>query len=178
MEFNELIQTRRSVRTYQEGKTVERSVIEEILKAVQLAPTWKNSQTGRYYVVDTPEKAERLRDACLPRFNQKSSLNASALIVTTFVKDVAGYTDGEPDNEWGNQWGAYDLGLQNAYLVLKASDLGLDTLIMGIRDEKEIRRQLEIPEKEEVASVIALGYRDGEPVFRPRKELDEIVKFY
>lgn len=178
MEFNELIQLRRSVRSYQEGKTVERSKIVEILKAVQLAPTWKNSQTGRYYVVDTPEKVELMRNTCLPQFNQKSSRNASALIVTTFVKNVAGYTAGEPDNEWGNKWGAYDLGLQNAYLVLKARELGMDTLIMGIRDEKEIRRQLEIPEEEDVAAVIALGFRESEPVFRPRKDLDEIVKFY
>lgn len=178
MELKELFQIRRSVRSYQEGKTVERPVIEEILRGAQMAPTWKNSQTGRYYVVDTPEKLSEVQKTCLPGFNQKSSSHACALIVTAFVRDVAGYTAGNPDNEMGNQWGAYDLGLQNAYLILKARDLGLDTLIMGIRDEKELRRQLDIPENEDVAAVIALGYGDGEPAFRPRKDLDEIVKFY
>lgn len=177
MEFKELIQMRRSVRAFEAGRTIERPVIEEILKAAQLAPSWKNSQTGRYYVADTPEKTEEVRKNCLPAFNQKSSGNASAMIVTTFVRGVAGYTAGKPDNELGDEWGAYDLGMQNAYLVLKARDLGLDTLIMGIRDEKELRKQFSIPNNEEVAAVLAIGYRDGEPAFRPRKELEEIVKF-
>ena len=37
-----------------------------------------------------------MREEALPAFNQKSSAGA-ALIVTTFVKDVSGYTKGEPD---------------------------------------------------------------------------------
>jgi nitroreductase len=177
MEFNELIQARRSIRSYEADRTIDRSVIEEILKAAQQAPTWKNSQTGRYYIVNTPEKMEELRTKALPSFNQKSSSNASALIVTTFVRDVSGYTAGAPDNEFGNHWGAYDLGLQNSYLILKASDLGFDTLIMGIRDAEELRTLLEIPENEEVAAVIALGYREGNAAARPRKDLSEIAFF-
>ncbi len=178
MEFEELIRTRRSVRSYQKERTVDRSVIEELLKSAQLAPSWKNTQTGRYYVVDTPEKLAAVRSTCLPTFNQESCSHASALLVTSFVRNIAGYQDGQPENELGNKWGAYDLGLQSAYLVLKAASLGLDTLIMGLRDEKELRKQLAIPEQEEVAAVIALGYRDGEPTFRPRREWTEIVKFY
>ena len=178
MEFNELIQLRRSVRAYEPGRTVERSAIEEILKGAQLAPTWKNFQTGRYYAVLSPEMVEQVRETCLPPFNQKSCKDASALIVTAFVRDVSGFSKGEPDNEWGNQWGAYDLGMQNAYLILKARDLGLDSLIMGIRDAEKLRQLLNIPETEDVAAVIALGYREGEPLWRPRKELEEVVRFF
>ena len=177
MDFNELVQRRRSVRSYLPGKSLEPSVIEEILKTTQLAPSWKNSETGRYYVAASPEKLEAAQ-ACLPTFNQNSSKNAVALIVTTFVRGVSGFTAGAADNELGDGWGAYDLGLQNAYLVLKASELGLDTLIMGLRDADGLRKLLDIPETEEVAAVLALGYRDGEPVFRPRKALDEIVKIF
>lgn len=174
MELMELTKSRRSVRAYEAGREVTGEMIVELMQTVQLAPTWKNSQTGRYYAAITPEKIEAVR-ACLPAFNQKSSANA-ALVVTTFVKGVAGHTQGQPDNELGDQWGAYDLGLQNAYLVLKARDMGLDTLIMGLRDADALRALLDIPAEEQVAAVIALGWRDGEPVFRPRKELSEICK--
>ena len=71
-----------------------------------------------------------------------------------------------------------DLGLQNAYMILKASELGLDTLIMGIRDSAALRAELNIPENEEIAAVIAVGYRKTEPHFNPRKDLDEILKFF
>ncbi|MCD8077088.1 MAG: nitroreductase family protein [Lachnospiraceae bacterium] len=178
MTFEELTQTRRSVRSYQAGCTVSREDVEKILRSAQLAPTWKNSQTGRYYVAITPEKAAQVKKACLPPFNQKNSANAPVLIVTAFEKNQAGFTKGQPDNELGNEWGSYDLGLQSAYLVLQARELGLDTLIMGIRDAARLREIFDIPESQEIAAVIALGYREGEPAFRPRKELQEIAAFY
>ena len=177
MTFSELVLKRRSVRSYQADRPLDRSLIRQILETAQLAPSWKNSQTGRYYVVSSPELLSAAR-ACLPTFNQNSSKNASALIVTAFVKGQAGFTAGKADNELGDGWGAYDLGLQNAYSILRASELGLDTLIMGIRDAEGLRRLLGIPETEEIAAVLALGYREGEPAFRPRKDLDEIVRFF
>ena len=102
----------------------------------------------------------------------------AALVVTTYVRDVVGFTQGKPDNEVGNGWGAYDLGLHDAYLVLAASDAGYDTLIMGIRDADAIRALLGVPEEEEIMSVIAIGRRGAEPVIKPRKPLEEVVKFY
>lgn len=65
---------------------------------------------------------------------------------------------GEPVNECANGWGYYDLGLQNENFVLKAKESGLDTLIMGIRDGEAIREFLNVPETEQVVSVIAVGY--------------------
>ncbi len=175
MEFEKLIEERRSVRSYQASE-VEHDVLETIVKQAQMAPSWKNSQTARTYVAEGGEMLQKLRTQGLPEFNQKSSANAS-LIVTTFVKDTAGFTKGEPDTEIGNFWGAYDLGLHDAYLVLAAKNAGYDTLIMGIRNPEEIRKLLEIPEDEVIVSVIAVGKRDKEPAFRPRKELGEVVHF-
>ena len=173
MEFKELIFERRSTRKY--AAPVERGALIEILKNAQMAPSWKNMQTSRCYAVLDPEKVAALRETALPAFNQKSSTNA-ALIVTTFVKDVVGFTEGKPDNEVGNGWGAYDLGLHDAFLVLAARDAGYDTLIMGIRDANAIRAALAIPENEQIMSVIAIGKREREPGVRPRKELDEVAK--
>ena len=174
MEFMELINDRRSVRAY-EDRPVDRALVEEIIRAAQLAPSWKNSQTGRYYVALDKESQAKIR-ACLPSYNQKSSANA-ALIVTAYEQGVSGFNGGEPANELGNQWGAYDLGLQNMLLTLRARELGLDTLIMGIRDGAAIRAAAGIPETEVVFAVIALGYRAQDPAPRPRKLLEEVAKY-
>lgn len=176
MEFKDLMISRRSVRKYKD-EIVSDEQIREIVSAAQMAPSWKNSQTGRYYVVRTPEKLENFRKDVLPTFNQNSSKGA-ALIVTTFVKGNSGFLNGEKANEVGDGWGAYDLGLQNAYMILRASDLGLDTLIMGLRHSDKIREELSVPENEEIVAVIAVGYRDGEVKFNPRKNLDDILKIY
>lgn len=175
MEFKTLIQERRSVRAYGETQ-IPHEDLAAIAKAAQMAPSWKNWQASRTYIVETPEKLEELRENGLPAFNQKSSRNA-VLIVTTFVKGLVGFMDGVPNNELGDKWGAYDLGLHDAYLVLAAKDAGYDTLIMGIRDADYIRGYLEIPSEEEIVSVIAIGKREGEPAFRPRKEPDEVIRW-
>ena len=174
MEFVALMKERRSVRAYKNAP-VDRALVEEILRAAQLAPSWKNTQTGRYYVALTPEAQEKIR-GCLPSYNQKSSAQA-ALIVTAYEKGVSGFSGTEPVNELGDQWGAYDLGLQNMLLCLRARELGLDTLIMGIRDGDAIRAAAGIPDSQAVFSVIALGYRDQDPNPRPRKPLEEIVQY-
>ena len=173
MEFNELIQVRRSVRSYASAPSHEELV--QILRNAQQAPSWKNSQTTRWYVAETPEKREVLRLA-LHAANQKKAVNA-ALIVSTYEKNIAGFTGGVPDNEVGNGWGAYDLGLHDAYLLLAAKDAGFDTLIMGLRDGNKVREVFSIPETEEILSVIAIGKGAEEPAVRPRKPLEEIAAF-
>ena len=143
-----------------------------------MAPSWKNSQTPHAYVVETPEQVELLRSRCLPSFNQKSSANASAFVITTYTAGISGFTANTPDNERGNEWGAYDTGLRDAYLILAAANAGIDSLIMGIRDEAAIRKEFSIPAEEEIVSVIALGFREVEPPFRPRKDLEEVTGFF
>ena len=175
MDFSTLVKERRSIRAYQPSNKIALSTLEEIMKTTLQAPTWKNSQTGRYYIASSEEAIAHVR-SCLPLFNQKSTENVTAYIVTAYEKGISGFTGGEPDNELGDKWGAYDLGLQNAYLILKARELGLDSLIMGLRDSDLLRKVFEIPDSQEVGPVIALGYRDGEALLRKRKEPEDISR--
>ncbi|MCR5575702.1 MAG: nitroreductase family protein [Oscillospiraceae bacterium] len=175
MEFKELICERRSIRGY--ASAIGHDDLVAVLRMAQQAPSWKNQQASRCYAVETPELLEDLRSCALPVFNRNSSANA-ALIVTTFVKDEVGFSGGEPVNEVANGWGAYDLGLHSAYLILAARSLGYDTLIMGIRDADVIREKLSIPDNEEIMSVIAIGKRSADPSVRPRKDLNEVVRFF
>ncbi len=179
MEFKELIEARRSIRAYAENVTVTADDIKSMISAAQQAPSWKNSQTGRYYAVISPEMIAKVQSECLPEFNQNNSRNAGALIVAAYVANRSGFDrDGNPTNECGNEWGAYDLGLQNQNLLLAARDSGFDTLIMGIRDAEKLREMLGIPEDQHVMSVIAVGKRADEPQKPERKNTEDIVKMF
>ena len=179
MELTKASEYRQSIRKYVAEKSIPEEDIRALIKFAQEAPSWKNFQSGRYFVAASPEKMQEVREKCLPSFNAKSTADASAYIITTFEKGQSGFNlKGEKDTELGDEWGAYDLGLQNAYLILKAAELGLDTLIMGIRDEKALRECFEIPESQQIVAVIAVGYRDQTPDRRPRKELEEIARFF
>ena len=179
MEFQKVLETRRSVRKYDPNVSVTREQMEELIRAAQEAPSWKNSQTGRYYCVLSEEIVNKIRKNCLPGARNAEKSEHAELIFTTFVHNRAGFqTDGTPDNELGNGWGCYDLGLQNANLILKATDLGLSTLIMGLREADKLREILSIPETETIAAVIAVGKAAEEPTRKPRKSLNEIAKFF
>ena len=165
MDFTKLVEERRSCRSFT-NEPVSKTDIEEIIKCALMAPSWRNSETGRYYVAIDQDAINEVYE-CLPDFNQKSSKNA-AYIIATFKKGISG--DGD-DN-----WGSYDLGLQNSYLILKARELGYDTLIMGLRDENKLREIFSIPDDEIMLPVIAIGKRNGDLSLRQRKELDEVLK--
>ena len=62
-------------------------------------------------------------------------------------------------------------------LLLKATELGLSTLVMGIRDAEKIKEILDIPENESVVSVISVGYSDATPDIPKRKTVEEIAHF-
>ena len=99
--------------------------------------------------------------------------------MAAFVKNRSGYeNDGTPSNELGNGWGCYDLGMHNQNLLLKAKDLGLDTLVMGIRDAGKLRELLSIGEDQDVAAVIALGHGAADPQMPKRCTVREIARFY
>lgn len=178
MEFQSLMEKRRSVRKYAEKNTLTKDDVLAMVRAAQEAPTWKNSQTGRYHCVFDVDMLNRLRTECMPEMNAEKCENA-ALIITTFVCNRAGFQrDGSADNELGNGWGCYDLGLQNQDLILKATELGYGTLVMGLRDADKIRELLDIPDTETIVSVIAVGVPAEEPERPKRRELETIVKFY
>ena len=84
MEFQNLIEKRRSVRKYVERNTVTKDEILSMIKAAQEAPSWKNSQTGRYYCIMDEKNVEQFRRECLPEMNAGKCENA-VLLVSTFV---------------------------------------------------------------------------------------------
>ena len=176
--FDQIISERRSVRNYDPDKEVGRTLVEQLLAAALEAPSWKNQHTSRYYAVVSSEMRGKLRE-CLLSQNQTTVKDAPVLIVTTFVRGIVGFEkDGSPTNELGDGWGIYDLGLQNALLLLKATDLGLDSIVLGLRDAEAIRTLLDIPAEEVIVSVIGIGYRSKDSNRPPRKQVDEIAKFY
>ncbi|MBR6978747.1 MAG: nitroreductase family protein [Prevotella sp.] len=174
--FDEVLTSRRSVRSYDASKKITEAEVRELLAAVQDAPSWANTQPTKYYVAISKEKLEAVQN--LVGGNKEKIANAPVLIVSTYERGKSGFFQGEQTNEVGDGWGAYDNGLSNCYLILKARAMGFDTLIMGMRDADKLRELFSIPENEAVMAVISLGYRAEDPKRPTHRSLDEIVKFF
>jgi len=174
--LDDLFLTRRSIRSYEPGRTISEAQVRELLTAAQNAPSWANQQPSKYYVAISPEKQAAVLE--MIGGNKDRVANAPVMIVSTFEKGKSGFFRGTPANDAGDFWGAYDNGLSNCYLILKARDMGFDTLIMGMRESDKLRALFNIPEEEMILAVIALGYRAEEPNMPVHRPLDEIVKFF
>lgn len=174
--FDEVLTSRRSIRSYDATKTISEAEVRTLMAAVQEAPSWANQQPTKYYVAMSPEKLAAVKD--LIGGNKRNVKDAPVLIVSTFERGKSGFFQGNPANEVGDDWGAYDNGLSNCYLVLQARAMGFDTLIMGMRDADKLRQLFNIPENEAVMAVIALGYRAAQPVQPRHRPFDDVVKFY
>ncbi|WP_297567014.1 nitroreductase family protein [uncultured Faecalibaculum sp.] len=178
MKFDEVLQSRRSIRRYTD-EPVSDAQIQACLEAAALAPSWKNSQTARFYVIQNPVLRAQLDQEAMADFNVNNTRNAPVLVVMTFVKDRSGWgNDGNPANEGANGWGWLDLGLALENFCLQAEDLGLGTLIMGIRDEAALRRLLQIPEDEQVGPVVSLGHPDIDPAMPARLPVDRRTVYF
>jgi len=174
--FDEVLTTRRSVRSYDASKKISEAEVRELLTATQEAPSWANQQPTKYYVAMSEEKVAAVQD--MVGGNKERIKDAPVLIVSTYERGKSGFFQGNQTNEVGDGWGAYDNGLSNCYMILKARAMGFDTLIMGMRDADELRKLFDIPESETIMAVISLGYRAGEPNRPERRPLDDIVKFF
>ena len=60
MELSTCIKERRSVRRFTE-EMVDHETIEKIIDLARFAPSWKNTQTTRYYVI---ENADMIKSIC------------------------------------------------------------------------------------------------------------------
>ena len=174
--FDEVLTSRRSIRSYDATKTIREAEVRTLMAAVQEAPSWANQQPTKYYVAMSPEKLAAVKD--LIGGNKRNVKDAPVLIVSTFERGKSGFFQGNPANEVGDGWGAYDNGLSNCYLVLQARAMGFDTLSMGMREADKLRQLFNIPENEAVMAVIALGYRAAQPVQPRHRPFDDVVKFY
>ena len=176
MELEQCINNRRSVRKYLNKPILEETII-KLIEAAQKAPSWKNSQVSRYYIINKEETREKIFD-CLPDFNKENVKDAPVLIVTTVVKNRSGFErDGSYSTHLKDGFQYFDNGLQVQNLCLKAYELEIGTLIMGIYDEIKVREVLNIPNEQEIVAIIGLGYFDCEPEMPKRREIDTIISF-
>lgn len=61
MEFQTVLENRRSVRSYDDSKKVTKEQINEIVEAAIQAPSWKNSQTGEILLYPRCGQEQRFR---------------------------------------------------------------------------------------------------------------------
>ena len=175
MELNEAIVKRRTVRKFTDHYVTDKE-IHELLEAARMAPSWSNTQVWHFIVVRDRKLIEEVTGTYSEKNPaSKGSLTASVLIVACAKTGVSGCYGGKNSTKF-NEWFMFDMGLAVQNLCLRAHELGLGTVIVGLMDHDACKKVLGIPDEYEVVVSIPVGQplnpgKEGPP----RKELKEFV---
>ena len=167
MNFLELTKERYSVRKYAD-KPVEQDKLEKILAAGATAPTAKNLQPQRIYVLESPEALEKIRGIT------RCAFNAPVVLMVCGDKEEAWVN---PFN--GRSSAEMDCSIVTTQMMLQAQELGLGTCWVCWFDTELTKKTFNIPENQEVFALLPLGY--PAEVSKPsamhdsRKALEETV---
>lgn len=177
MNLEELFLKRQSTREFSE-KEVPDEVLKEICRLATLAPSAVNQQPYNLYAINGERAKEFTKNV------QKEGANAWAhschcyIVIEARPPRVIVRGDRRLSNE---EFIPEDIGMMTAYLTLAAENIGLQTCIIGLRDEKGIAEFLNLPADTSFPLVIALGYAvEGYPVRekrrRPLNETYSLIK--
>jgi nitroreductase len=178
METFDTIAKRQSIRKFKDDP-IPQDVLDQILKAATLAPSGKNKQPWKFYVVRGEKRAEmiaemqkgmdRLRAQGVNTGSARYTIRVLAQApVTVVVFNPFSRHPLLPRDTLG-------AAIQN--MLLAATDLGVGSL--WICDVYFGYEELcaWLGEKGEMIAAVALGYPDHKPRFRPRKPLDEVTVY-
>ena len=175
MELQEAILKRRSVRKFTEDVVTDEE-LRQIFETVRWSPSWANTQVWEFIVVRDKALIEKVTGTYAEKnLATKCSLAASALIVACAKTGLSGCYGGEEVTAINN-WYMFDLGMAVQTLCLKAHELGLGTVVVGLMDHEACENILAVGEGHKVVAVIPIG-RPAVPPMEgpPRKTVSEIV---
>ena len=166
MEFNEVIRKRTATRKFSDKK-VEENKLNNVLEAGRTAPTAKNIQPIKIYVINSDEGIKKLDEATPCRYG------ANIVLLVCGDTELA-YKKGD--------YSTYEMDacIVATHLMLAATNEGLDNIWVEMFDENVIRDKYNIPSNLKPICLLPIGYKTDDcplnPLHNKRKELSEIIE--
>lgn len=167
MEFIDVLKKRSACRKFSD-KVVSDDIISKILDAGNLAPTAKNRQPQRIYVIKSNEGLSIIDRASRCRYN------APVCILVCSCKDEAHESLGHSTYEM-------DAVICATHMMLSATDLGIDNIWIELFDRDIISKSFNLPSNIIPVMLMPIGYKSddclGNPMHNVRKDINDIVTF-
>lgn len=164
MEVYEAVTKRRSIRRF-ENIPVAYGILEKCVNGARLAPSSWNHQVCEYIIVDDERLLYQVLNSLKgwggktrPEEGWPREFGPRAFIITLFNKTL--------EKELGAERtaGSLDAGLATENILLTAMSHGLGSCPTRSFEEDKLKKLLNIPDKYDIAFVVALGYPDESPV--------------
>ena len=167
MNFEDVIKMRTAVRKFKDER-IKKEELEKILEIGRLAPTAKNLQPQKIYVVESDEGLDKI-DACSP-----CRYGAKTVLLVCSDKNIAFSKENHSTYEM-------DAVIVATFMMLGATNLGVGNIWVELFDASKIKELFNLNDGVEPICLIPLGYKSDDYSFsvnhNVRKDLSEIVKY-
>ncbi len=167
MEFDKVIRERKATRMFS-NKKIEKDKLDKILEAGRLAPTAKNLQPIKIYVVESIEGIKKIDKATKCRYGAPTVLLICGDIDNSYVKD------GSPIYQM-------DASIVATHMMLEATNIGVDNIWIELFDGEVLRSEFNIPSNLIPVCLLPIGYKaklcPPSPFHKIRKDIKEIVEY-
>nr|MDD6336716.1 nitroreductase family protein [bacterium] len=169
MEYTQLINTRYSVRSFA-PQPIEAEKLQQILEAGRLAPTARNLQPQRIYVLQSQQSIEKIRDITRCAFNAPVVLLVCGDLNSSWISP---FTSAHST--------VMDASIVCTFMMMRAQDLGLGSTWVCLFDPNKVKEAFDLPEGIEPCCLLTLGYPAADATPGPnhalRKPLEETVTY-
>ncbi len=147
MDVKQAIQTRRAYRSLEPVEITE-ELIKDLAESARLAPSCNNNQPWRFVFAHDPGVLKKLHGA-LSRGNRW--VQAASMIIAVFSRDDLDC------RIKGRNYYLFDTGMATAFLMLRATELGLVAHPIAGFNEDAVKEILGISEDMQVIALVNVG---------------------
>jgi len=169
MEFNKVVNSRHSVKSFKTTKKPSYREIIEAIDAANKAPLAANYPCIYYILVQDKEKIKQLAEASVQDFFQNVDFVVVVCSDYSFLE--------KSYYERGKKYGPQQSGAAIENLLLKVTDLGLGACWVGAFTNDIVRRVLNLPRDIEIEALIPIGYEFGKEKQKAKSDLDRVLFF-
>jgi len=192
-EFYQIIESRKSIRQFK-NQDVPPEVLARLLAAASHAPSGKNRQNWRFFVVQGKKRDEYLK------YSQKSWLGIKGVLQQKLKPSlydfterffftlgqapviIFAYSQNSVEERHYTSIGSVYMAVQNINLACQVEGLGCCTMGAPLEIQKEVDMFLGVDKREdykqgqlELLCAVVLGYPDHNPPKAPRQNEDRVT---
>lgn len=166
MDFDRVVSSRRSIRSFKTSR-VSWKLILEAIDAANQAPFADNRNHLRFLIVEELETIEKIAKSAHQTWINESNI---IIVVCSNDKNLEAM-----HGERGRIYSRQQSGAAIENLLLKLTDLGLAGCWIGSFDSDNIRRALKIPKEIQIEAIIPVGYPKIKLAKKKKKSLENTI---
>ncbi|MDP1695827.1 MAG: nitroreductase family protein [archaeon] len=166
MDFNKVIEARRSIRSFKSKKADWKHVLLAIESALH-APMAGNNNPLKFIIVENPETIKKIA-----KFSEQSWISQAGIVVVicsdnTVLEKLYG--------DRGKIYCRQQAGAAIENFLLKITDAGLAACWIGAFTDELVEQLLRIPEHMRIEAIIPVGYAAEKPSYKRKHSLENAI---